>query len=169
MAISDSAALSRCFAPVVDKNTKVLILGSLPGVASLRAQQYYAHPQNKFWELVGAVIGIDLRSLSYDDRLGAVLTHGVGLWDVISEAERKGSLDAAIRNESHNQLVEMLETLPNLRAIAFNGGISARIGRKQLKTQVDRLELIDLPSSSPAYTLPIEQKLLTWKTLAAFL
>ncbi|GGP19681.1 DNA-deoxyinosine glycosylase [Silvimonas iriomotensis] len=160
--------LKRCFPPVVNPQTRLLILGSLPGEASLAQQQYYAHPQNRFWELLGSVIGVDLRAQPYAQRLDTLLAHGVGLWDVIAQAERKGSLDAAIRNHAHNALTDLIATLPALRAVAFNGGTSARIGRKQLQV-AQGLQLIDLPSSSPAYTLAFAQKLNVWSALAAVL
>jgi double-stranded uracil-DNA glycosylase len=160
--------LKRCFPPVINEHTRLLVLGSLPGEASLAQQQYYAHPQNRFWELLGAVINTDLRAQSYDVRLATLLAHGIGLWDVIAEAERKGSLDAAIRNQAHNALTDLIATLPTLKAVAFNGGTSARIGRKQLK-DIQGVHLIDLPSSSPAYTLAFGQKLERWRTLASWL
>src|SRR5579863_3732442 len=107
--MTKSAVLrKRSFPPVVNANVRLLLLGSLPGERSLQAQQYYAHPQNKFWELVGAVIEVDLRALPYAARLESLLHHGIGLWDVIAEAERQGSLDTAIRNESHNRLTELV-------------------------------------------------------------
>jgi TDG/mug DNA glycosylase family protein len=157
----------RCFDPVVNQKTRLLILGSLPGEKSLALNEYYGHRQNKFWELVAAIIDVDLRSLIYEARLETLLAHGIGLWDVIAEAERKGSLDTNIRNESHNALEELVETLPALRAIAFNGGTAARIGRKGLKL-LPGVALIDLPSSSPANTLAFDMKLQTWKTLVKF-
>jgi len=144
----------------------MLVLGSLPGEQSLIRNEYYGNRHNKFWELLGAVIDVNLRSLPYQARLAALLAHGIGLWDVIAEAERKGSLDADIRNETNNASVELVESLPALRAIAFNGGTAARIGRKQLRPIANRLVLIDLPSSSPAYTLALALKLQAWKTLS---
>ncbi len=86
------------FAPVVDAETRLLILGSLPGDASLKAAQYYAHPRNGFWPLIGGVLGEGLAALPYDERLQRLKARGVGLWDVIASAERSGSLDAAIRS-----------------------------------------------------------------------
>jgi TDG/mug DNA glycosylase family protein len=168
MNTSEATSRKRCFDPVVDQQTRLLVLGSLPGEQSLARNEYYGNRQNKFWELVGAVIDVDLRSLPYDARLATLLEHGIGLWDVIADAERKGSLDANIRNESHNALEELVETLPALRAVAFNGGTAARIGLKRLRSLADRLVLIDLPSSSPANTLAFSMKLQAWKTLANF-
>lgn len=158
----------RCFDPVVDERTRLLVLGSLPGDKSLAVQEYYGNRQNKFWELIGAVIEADLRVMTYGARLAALLAHGIGLWDVIAEANRHGSLDAAIVGARHNQLLELAGTLPNLHAIAFNGGVAARHGRKQLWATGQRFCLIDLPSSSPAHTIGFESKLQTWRNLSPF-
>jgi hypoxanthine-DNA glycosylase len=150
---------------VVGAGTRLLVLGSFPGEASLKLQQYYGHPRNKFWELVGAVIDVDLRSLSYEQRLINLIAHGIGLWDVIAKAERKGSLDAAIRNETHNPLTELVSSMPGLKAIAFNGTMAAKIGRRQFGSMTNRFVLIDLPSSSPAYTISYGQKQAAWNQL----
>lgn len=162
----DQLSRKRCFDPVVDDRTRLLLLGSLPGAKSLALQEYYGNRQNKFWELIGAVIGVDLRSLPYEARLETLLDHGIGLWDVIAEAERKGSLDSNIRHESHNALEDLVHALPSLRAVAFNGGTAARIGSKRLESLRDRVALIDLPSSSPANTVAFSIKLQAWMTLA---
>ena len=155
----------RCFDPVVDANTRLLILGSLPGEKSLAHSQYYAHPQNKFWLLLGEVLGVDLKSLPYDARLATLLTHGVGLWDVVAPAQRSGSLDSNIRERDDNDLVALAASLPRLDTIAFNGGTAARLGLKVLGGQAERYRIVSLPSSSPAYTLAYEAKLQQWKTL----
>ena len=128
----DRPVLKRSFPPVVDIATRVLILGSLPGERSLAAQRYYAHPQNQFWRLVGAAIGRDLVALDYPDRLAALLAAGVGLWDVVAEARRQGSTDAAIRDPVANDLPTLADTLPRLRALAFNGASSLAIGTRQI-------------------------------------
>ena len=97
--------LKRAFDPVVDANTRLLILGSLPGDASLKAGQYYGHPRNAFWPLVGEVIGHpDLKAQPYEARLDLLRAHGIGLWDVIAQATRVGSLDTAIRMPTHADL-----------------------------------------------------------------
>jgi hypoxanthine-DNA glycosylase len=161
--------LKRCFPPVVDAETRVLILGSLPGEASLAQGRYYAHKQNQFWRLVGDTIGVDLRSMEYDARLRALLAHRIGLWDVVAEARREGSLDSSIRDHAGNDLIGLIESLPGLAAIAFNGGAAARIGAKALAHHADRHQLVMLPSSSPAYTLAYAQKLHAWQALQAWL
>ncbi|MFX1671818.1 DNA-deoxyinosine glycosylase [Paraburkholderia sp. A2WS-5] len=163
-------SIKRCFAPVVDAHTRVLILGSLPGEVSLAHQQYYAHKQNKFWHLVGEVIEQDLVSMDYAPRLATLLVHRIGLWDVVAQAQRIGSLDSRIRNHASNDLVALLETLPNLLAIAFNGATAEKIGVRALGKQADRYRLIRLPSSSPAYAaVPYQEKLADWRRLWEYL
>jgi double-stranded uracil-DNA glycosylase len=160
--------LQHCFPPVARSDTRLLLLGSLPGRVSLERSQYYAHPQNQFWRLIGAVIGRELVPLGYDARLEALLEAQVGLWDTVAAATRKGSLDSDIRLHAASDLADLTASLPELRAVGFNGGTSARIGRRQL-ADAERFALIDLPSSSPAYTLPFERKLEAWLKLRASL
>lgn len=161
--------LKRCFPPVVDAHTRVLILGSLPGEASLAQSQYYAYKHNQFWRLVGDVIGEDLPSMDYAARLQTLLAHHVGLWDVVAQAKREGSLDSKIRGHAGNDLVGLIESLPNLAAIAFNGGTAERMGLKALGRHGDRHHLLRLPSSSPAYTVPYAEKLHVWRKLRPWL
>jgi hypoxanthine-DNA glycosylase len=153
--------------PIARTNARLFILGSLPGDASLAAGQYYAHPQNQFWRLLGCVIGEDLRAMAYEERLESVARHRVGLWDVIGSAVRTGSLDQSIRLANHNRIEQLVHDFPQLEAIAFNGGTSARIGRKLIGSD-HCLTLIDLPSSSPANTSPFPGKVAAWTQLRAF-
>jgi TDG/mug DNA glycosylase family protein len=156
------------FPPVVAPDTQLLVLGSLPGEKSLAAQRYYAHPQNRFWHLIGKVIGIELGPLDYERRLEALLAARVGLWDTVASAQRTGSLDAAIRDPEHNPLAELAASLPGLRAVGFNGKTSARIGMPQL-AHTD-LALVSLPSSSPAHaTMRLAEKEKLWGQLREFL
>jgi len=157
--------LKRAFDPVVDARTRLLILGSLPGDASLKAGQYYGHPQNGFWRLMGGVIATDLVALPYAERLQALKAAGVGLWDVIARAERRGSLDGAIRKAEAADLNRLIADLPALRAVAFNGATAARIGRRSLTLPMAP-ELIDLPSSSPAFSRPLAEKADAWARLS---
>lgn len=159
----------RSFPPVVDQHTRLLVLGSLPGEASLAAQRYYAHPRNLFWTLMGEVLAEDLVGLDYDDRLRALLRHRVGLWDVVAEATRHGSLDSAIVDPHENDLLSLVRSLPDLRAVAFNGGTSARVGMRQLEPVAERLTLIRLPSSSPAYAGRMDLKREAWAALRGFI
>ena len=155
--------------PIAPSDARLFVLGSLPGDASLAARQYYAHPQNQFWRLLGGVLGEELHGLPYEHRLERLAARRVGLWDVIASAVRPGSLDQAIRDPAHNQIERLLHDFPDLKAIAFNGGTSARIGRKLIGTGDRRLTLIDLPSSSPANTRPFAEKAKAWADLRRFL
>jgi hypoxanthine-DNA glycosylase len=158
-----------CFPPVVDANTRVLVLGSLPGEVSLAQSQYYAHKQNRFWHLMGEVIGRDLASIDYEARLQMLLLYRVGLWDVVAQAQRQGSLDSNIRNHASNDLIALVESLPQLVAIAFNGGTAARLGMRALQDAAGQYQFISLPSSSAAHTKPYAEKLHAWEALRAWL
>ena len=162
-------AVKRCFAPVVDARTRILVLGSLPGEKSLAEGQYYAHRQNRFWHLIGAVIGIDLPAQDYPSRLGSLLQHRIGLWDVVAQAQRKGSLDSQIRAHASNDLPSLLATLPELAVIAFIGGMAAKLGARALAGQPVAPAIVKLPSSSPAHTVPYADKLLAWQALRDWL
>ena len=155
----------RCFNPVVDQQTRLLILGSLPGEKSLALEQYYGNRQNRFWQLMSDVIGADLVHIDYALRLQTLLTQRIGLWDVVADAHRPGSLDSNIRNRNDNDLPGLLAQLPNLMSIAFNGATAARIGLKVLGETASRYRILQLPSSSPAYTLPYPEKLAAWEKL----
>lgn len=155
----------RCFDPVVDDNTRLLVLGSLPGELSLARNEYYGNKQNRFWMLMSEVVGFDLVGLDYAARLQALLANGVGLWDVVAEAHREGSLDSQIRDHAGNDLLGLIGGLPNLAAIAFNGGTAARLGLKALGEHASRYDIVLLPSSSPAYTLAYTEKLTVWRNL----
>ena len=153
-------------APVARSDARLFVLGSLPGDASLAAQRYYAHQRNAFWRLIGLAIGEEIDALAYDQRLERLMANGIGLWDVVERAVRRGSLDQAIRNAAHNPLVQYFSGFPNLEAVAFNGSAAALVGRKLLATT--NLALIDLPSSSPANTLPFAKKADAWAELAHY-
>jgi len=156
---------ARCFPAVAGRRTKALILGSLPGRASLRLGQYYGHPRNKFWELLGDALGEDLRSLPYKRRRARLKARGIALWDAVSSAHRSGSLDAAIRDESHNEVGALIARLKP-RAVFLNGRKAAAAFRRcapGIKASV-------LPSSSPANaSVPWARKLRAWRRVRAYL
>ena len=154
-------------APVGAGDARLLILGSLPGDASLAAQRYYAHPTNQFWRLLGGAIGEELTALDHPVRLDRLAARGIALWDVVANATRSGSLDGAIRGVRPNQLAEFVATHPRLAAIGFNGRTAALIGRRALSHNND-IALIDLPSSSAAFTRPFAEKLRDWTVLGGF-
>lgn len=149
--------------PVFDAQARVLVLGSFPGLASLGANQYYAHPRNQFWPILSRLIGDDLLRLDYADRLRRAVAAGIAIWDVHQSCRRQGSLDSAIRDSEPNALASLVLQLPRLQAVAFNGKTAAGIGRTLIDAQVVRYEL---PSTSPAYAgLRFEDKWQAWSVL----
>lgn len=161
--------LKHSFPPVVTPDTRVLILGSLPGERSLAERRYYAHPQNGFWRLMSAVLEQDLVALEYDARLAALQAHGAGLWDVVRSATRAGSSDAAIRDLAPNDLAALVRRLPQLAAIAFNGATAHREGLRALGVEASRVDILPLPSSSPLHTIGDAAKLPAWLALRRYL
>jgi hypoxanthine-DNA glycosylase len=137
----------RGLAPVVTPHTQLLVLGSFPSEASLAAAQYYAHPRNQFWMILSVLWDVDLRALPYEARLSEVCCRGLGIWDVYAGCRRRGSLDSAIEDAEPNDLAALVARLPALRAIAHNGGESARA---MALTRTLAGEVVRLPSSSPA-------------------
>jgi hypoxanthine-DNA glycosylase len=151
-------------APLLDVTTRLVVLGSFPGVASLRAQQYYGHPQNQFWKIMAAILppySKDVLSMPYIERTQWLLNQGVGLWDVYAACEREGSLDADIQNARPNDLQSLRTRCPGLVAIAHNGGESFKHAKL---TRALGLPVYRLPSTSPAHaTWSFERKLDAWR------
>ncbi|MES3154520.1 DNA-deoxyinosine glycosylase [Sphingomonas faeni] len=161
--------LKHSFPPIAAPDARLLVLGSLPGDRSLAAQRYYAHPQNQFWQLMSPVVGRDLTALDYDDRLAELRMRRVALWDVIGSARRAGSTDAAIADIEGNDIAGLVATLPDLRAIAFNGGTALKQGMMLLGRDFIGAEIVALPSSSPLHTVGLAAKQPAWSALTAFL
>ena len=148
-------------APVIAADTRLVILGSFPGVASLAAQQYYGHPRNNLWALLSALWDEDLVALAYPRRLDALRRHRTGLWDVYRSCEREGSLDSAIRAPVPNDLAQLRRLAPGLQAVVHNGAESARSRRITAQLGVD---VHTLPSTSPANaSWSFERKLAAWR------
>ena len=148
-------------APIIGAQARVLILGSFPSAASLAAQQYYAHPQNQFWRILGAVLEQALREMDYAARVAAVQTAGIAIWDIYASCERSGSLDAKIRHAVINDLARLRDAAPRLRRVCFNGRTAARLVR-----QVEALgfDARILPSTSPAHAgMSFAAKLDLWR------
>jgi hypoxanthine-DNA glycosylase len=151
----------RGFPPIIDPSVRVLILGSFPSVASLAAAQYYAHPQNQFWRILGNVLGEPLAELDYARRLPLVLRHGVGIWDVLGACDRPGSLDSAIRNARANDFAALRARAPHLTHALFNGQTAGRFAPVFVAAG---FAVAVLPSTSPAHaTRSYAQKLRQWR------
>jgi hypoxanthine-DNA glycosylase len=144
----------------------VLILGSFPSEASLAARQYYAHPRNHFWPILGAVLNEPLAELPYAERLARVKAHKVAIWDTIVACERNGSLDAAIRNAERGEVRRVRRIARELRAVCFNGKTAARAAPAWAEAGYPTLIM---PSTSPAYTLPFAKKFAQWCALLSWL
>ncbi len=159
----------KCFAPVINRNCRVLILGSMPGVASLQQQQYYAHPRNAFWTVMEELYGID-RNSAYDERCTMLAACGLGIWDVLRSCKRSGSLDSNIEatSEQANDFIKLFSAHDCLKAVFFNGGAAERLYKKHVLclpaiNQYD-LHYQRLPSTSPAYAaMNFDQKLELWR------
>lgn len=157
-------------APIVSVKTKLLILGSFPSVASLKAQQYYAHPHNQFWTILQAIWPqhpMAKSGGSYAARCQWLLDRGLGLWDVYASCERSGSLDSAIRNAEVNDFAALRAHCPRLALIVHNGGESykhAKLVRSSLGAE--HFPLVKLPSTSPANaSWSFERKLAAWRAV----
>lgn len=155
----------RGFPPVIDVQVRTLILGSFPSEASLAAGQYYAHPRNQFWPILGHVLGEPLHEQPYEQRLRRMLAHRIGLWDVLGACERAGSLDADIRAAQANDFAPLLARAPRLTRVLFNGQTA---GRFASRFAAAGLTVAVLPSTSPAHAgRSFEQKLALWQTALA--
>lgn len=144
-----------CFKPVFGSSSRILILGTMPGIASLNEAEYYAHPRNCFWDIMTIFTGVD-RSHPYPVRLGSLVNKGIALWDVLASCERTGSLDIAIREDSviPNDIHGLLKQTPSLRTIFFNGQPAAKLYKRHISPQLEMasidIDYITLPSTSPA-------------------
>ena len=153
-------------APVFDTSARLLVLGSFPGAASLRAAQYYAHPRNAFWPVMQALLGdAGLAAQPYAERLAALRRRHVALWDAVAACRREGSLDTAIQAAEPSDLPELLARLPRLRAIACNGALAYRQALLALPDgDESRLPVLRLPSTSPAHAgLRLDDKIDAWR------
>ncbi len=155
------------FAPSAAPDARVLILGSMPGGESLRRQQYYAHPRNAFWRIMGTLFDFS-PDLPYAERLDRLKKHHVALWDSLVGCERDGSLDSNIRDPEPNDIPRLLRECPSIRMIFCNGTASFRFLKKYHAELFDRSDLtvVQLPSTSPAAAVfSFEEKLARWRTV----
>ncbi len=141
----------KSFAPSIDNNSKVLILGSMPGVKSLEEQQYYAHPQNRFWKVIGVICNEpNLHGFDYNLKLKTLLKNNIALWDTIKSCKRDGSLDSDIQNEVPNDINGLLRKYPNIKIICLNGNKSYSTFKKYFSNLLEKYSCYKMPSTSPA-------------------
>ena len=157
---------------VVDEQTKVLIVGSMPGAQSLEKQQYYGHPRNHFWGIIGTLTR-EVVPDNYEDRLALVKKYGIGLWDVIQSCERVGSLDSNIKNEVPNDFAQLFQHYPQIEAVLFNGTKAHDVFKKHVGFQLlDGKDYYKMPSTSPVPGRNIQtfaQKVETWRVLEKYM
>ena len=151
------------FDPVINEESKILILGSVPGVKSLEKQEYYAHPQNTFWKIIFELFQESFTE-KYSKKIEILNKNKIALWDVIDTCERKGSLDSEIRNEEANDIETLLKNHPNISAIFCNGGKSFKNLKKILKDK-SNISVYLLPSTSPLHTISFDKKLAAWEVI----
>lgn len=157
----------RSFPPVANADATVLILGSMPGKESLNQNQYYAHPQNAFWKIMGELVGAR-RELPYTERLLKLTAAHIALWDVLKTCEREGSLDSDIQNETSNDFVAFFKAYPLITHVFFNGAKAEQSFNKFVRGQqtLPQLEFTRLPSTSPAHAgMRYEEKLKLWSAV----
>lgn len=159
------------FDPVVTDSSRVLILGTMPGVASLRKQEYYGFPHNAFWRIITALTGEKEVPEAYTERLEMIRRNGLALWDVCHSCQREGSLDSHITDEVPNDIGSLLTAHPQVRAVVFNGTPAFRLFKRHLglETVGERAVLV-MPSTSPANaSWSFERKLEAWSELLKYL
>ena len=158
--------------PIVDESTKVLIVGSMPGVQSLEKQQYYGNPRNHCWPIISMLFQVNVPN-DYDERIQLIRTHNIGLWDVISHCERKGSLDSAIKNEVPNDFQMLFETYPQIECILFNGTKAYDVFRKKVGFHVlGERKYFKMPSTSPVpgkHIQTFEEKIKSYEILLNYI
>ena len=153
------------FSPILDEGARVLILGSMPGVESLRLQQYYANSRNQFWKIIYTIFNTE-PSKVYEERIAFIKSKKIALWDVIENCYREGSLDSNIREENVNNFENLYKAYPNLKTVIFNGGKAYETYKKWIGFNAGpNLTFLKLTSSSPANTKKFEEKLTEWSAL----
>ena len=150
------------FPPVARSDARILILGSMPSVASLEAGFYYGHPRNAFWRILAEVYGETLPE-TINDRKALILNHQLALWDSLTACEREGSLDSAIRQPELNDFGALFRECPHIQRVLFNGGTAHRLFARTGGAYLEGRDWRVMPSTSPAYTLSYERKLAQWR------
>jgi hypoxanthine-DNA glycosylase len=164
------ARVIKSFKPIIDENSRVLILGTMPGPESLARGEYYANPRNQFWKIIYRILDEREEPPSdYEEKIGFLKMNGIALWDVLKSCEREGASDSKIANGKPNDFKTRLRKDPNLRRIFFNGGEAGRQMKKVNGLDPKLIESKPLPSTSPANTLPLFSKMNCWRKIKDFL
>lgn len=154
--------------PIVNINSKILILGTMPGIESLRKQEYYGHSRNLLWKMIAHITGNEIPE-QYKEKVKLLNAEGIALWDVCMTCIREGSLDSNIQDETPNDLHTLIDKYPTIKAIAFNGKEAAKLFGKHIGS-MEGIRLISLPSTSPANaSIPMKTKIEAWVQLKDFL
>lgn len=157
---------------IVDKRTRVLIIGSMPGQQSLEKQQYYGNPRNHFWPIIGELLQLDIPD-NYEERLQVLRQAGIGLWDAIARCERSGSLDATIKREVPNDFGALFTEYPQIQCVLFNGGKAFTVFKKHVGLDVlGQRVFAQMPSTSPIPGKNIksfEEKVEAWSVLKTYI
>ena len=155
-----------CFDPVIDEGCRILILGSMPGVTSLTIQQYYGYPQNQFWPMMFDLLG-EAPTGDYGEKKAMMLRHRIALWDVVYSCIREGSLDTRIQDPKPNDFIWLYETYPVIGHVYLNGGKATELYKRLvLKEGIGKDKpYTRLPSTSPANTIPYEEKRKAWQCI----
>ncbi len=164
----DTARWAYSFKPIVDHRARLIVLGSMPGVKSLAAGQYYAHPQNAFWRIMAALLGFQ-PSDEYAAKVAALQSAGVALWDVLHACQREGSLDASIEAGSQiaNDFNGLFQAFPQIDTVCFNGAKAEAFFKREILPYLapSARRYIRLPSTSPAHAaMPFSRKLEVWRS-----
>ena len=152
------------FPPFVNATTEILILGTMPGIASLEKQEYYAHPRNNFWKIIYTLLNSLPIAENFEEKISLLQNHKIGLWDVLENCERKGSLDIHIKNHKENNFEMLLEEFSGITKIVFNGKESHKYFFKKFG-QIKGITYYVMPSTSPANTMSFENKLKIWSAM----
>lgn len=167
--MAEAPALKRGLDPMVDAASRVLILGTMPGVESLRRQEYYAYGRNQLWEILSRIYGAPAGS-AYGERVSFLRRHGIALWDVLQSAERQGSLDSEIKAPVANDFASLFATYPKLERVGLNGTKAEALYRRFVAGQPgvpEASRVAALPSTSPTagkHVLSLDEKIARWKS-----
>ncbi len=158
----------KSFAPIIDEKSRILILGSMPGIESLRKQEYYGHPRNQFWKIIYELFGEPLDG-NYERKVTFLKSKGIALWDVIETCSREGSLDSNIKEEKVNDFTRLFKEYPKIKHVFFNGLKAYDTFKKKVGFDFPEMTFIRLGSTSPAHAKKFADKFKEWMIIKDYL